>query len=140
MNSIAPQAQAPLRTVKVIVAEDEVLVRLMVADVLRGAGFQVFEAANVDEAIIILESAADVDVVIADMHMRTVHDGMNLANYVRARHPGVAVLLASAHTPATLVPFDAFFLKPYRPEDMVTWIKRRLGSNGNPSPAVGRLP
>ena len=140
MNSIAPKAEAPPRTVKVVVAEDEVLLRLMVADVLRGAGFQVFEAANVDEAIVILESAPDVDVVIADMHMRTAQDGMSLANHVRAHHPGVSVLLASAQIPATLVPFDAFFLKPYRPEDLVTWIKRRLGSNGNPSPAAGTLP
>ncbi len=140
MNSIAPKAEASSRTVKVVVAEDEVLLRLMVADVLRGAGFQVFEAANVDEAIVILESAPDVDVVIADMHMRTAQDGMSLANHVRARYPGVSVLLASANIPVTLMPFDAFFLKPYRPEDMVTWIKRRLGSNGNPSPAVGTLP
>jgi CheY-like chemotaxis protein len=42
--SVTPEADLPPKPVKVLVAEDEVLVRLMVAEVLRGGGFQVFEA------------------------------------------------------------------------------------------------
>jgi CheY-like chemotaxis protein len=108
----------------------------MVADVLRREGFQVFEAASLDEAIGILESVADIDVVIADMHMRTARDGIALADYVRAHCPGVPLVLASGQIPSTLEggTFDAFFPKPYRPEDIVAWIKRRLAGFGTRAP------
>ena len=42
----SPKADVPPKPVKVLFAEDEVLLRLMVTDVLRQAGFQVFEASN----------------------------------------------------------------------------------------------
>jgi CheY-like chemotaxis protein len=89
VNGVAPKADWAPQTVKIVIAEDEVLLRLTVADVLRGEGFQVFEAADVDEAISILASTPDVHVVITDMHMQAARDGMRLANYVRARCPGV---------------------------------------------------
>jgi two-component system, response regulator PdtaR len=125
VTSVITISDAPARTVTVLVAEDEVLLRLMVADVLREQGFQVFEAANPDEAISILRTMP-VDVVITDLHMRTVGDGMQIAEHVRDNCPGVSVLLASAHAPPIDgSPFDAFFIKPYSPEDIVMWIRRR---------------
>ena len=73
--------------------------RLMLADVLRYAGFQVFEAAEAHEAISILECMSDVDVVITDMRMRSSQDGLNLARYARAHCPGVSLVLASSNPP-----------------------------------------
>ena len=61
------------RRLKVLFAEDEVLLRLMLCDVLRKSGFQVFEAADTAEAIAILRTTP-VDVVITDLHMRVVGD------------------------------------------------------------------
>lgn len=49
-------ATLEIAPVKVLVAEDEVLVRFMVAEVLREAGFRGLEAANADEAIAILKT------------------------------------------------------------------------------------
>jgi CheY-like chemotaxis protein len=120
------QADVPPRRLKVLFAEDEVLLRLMLCDVLRESGFQVFEAADAAEAIAILRTTP-VDVVITDLHMRVVGDGMEFARHVRAHCPGVSLLLASANEPpiSEHSPFDAFFIKPYQPEDIVTWIRRR---------------
>jgi CheY-like chemotaxis protein len=117
----------------IVVAEDEVLVRLMVADHLRAQGFKVLEAASAQEAISILASVPDIRVIVTDMHMLGPQDGIELANYVRAHHPRIAMLLASAHPPAAVEqsPFDAFFTKPYNLEAIAAWIKRRL-----PSPAL----
>ena len=84
------------RRLKVLFAEDEVLLRLMLCDVLRESGFQVFEAADAAEAIAILRTTP-VDVVITDLHMRVVGDGMEFARHVRAHCPGVSLLLASAN-------------------------------------------
>ncbi len=111
---------------KVVVAEDEVLVRLMLADVLQEHGFEVFEAANVAEALSILR-ATPVDVVITDLNMQVVGDGMLVVGYARRHGRCTLLVLASAHQTTEIVGslFDAFFIKPYNPEDIAIWIKRR---------------
>ena len=110
---------------QVLVAEDEFLVRRMVADVLREQGFHVFEAGDAEEAVAILK-AVPVDAVVTDLHMRTVGDGAAVADYVRAHCPGVPVILASVQAPpiGEHSLFDAFFVKPLNPEDIAAWIKR----------------
>ena len=110
---------------QVLVAEDEFLVRRMVADVLREQGFHVFEAGDAEEAVAILK-AVPVDAVVTDLRMRTVGDGTAVADYVRAHCPGVPVILASVQAPPISEHslFDAFFIKPFKPEDIAAWIKR----------------
>jgi len=124
--SVTPEADLPPKPVKVLVAEDEVLVRLMVAEVLRGGGFQVFEASNGQEGISILKTMP-VDVVITDLRMGSRADGLELARYVRTHCPGISLVLASAQPPPITedLTFDAFFIKPYPPEDIANWIRRR---------------
>jgi CheY-like chemotaxis protein len=109
---------------QVLVAEDEFLVRRMVADVLREQGFHVFEAGDAEEAVAILK-AVPVDAVVTDLRMRTVGDGTAVASYVRAHCPGVRVILASVQAPPISEHslFDAFFIKPFKPEDIAAWIK-----------------
>jgi CheY-like chemotaxis protein len=127
VNSLAPKAEAPSRAPKIVIAEDEVLLRLMLADVLREQGFQVFEAADAEEAIAILKCTPDVDVVVSDMRMRATLDGLSLASYVRAHCPDVSLVLASAYVQLPLDPtFDAIFMKPFSPEEIAKWIRKRL--------------
>jgi two-component system, response regulator PdtaR len=128
VDSLALKGHGPPKTAKIVVAEDDVLMRLMLADVLRYEGFQVFEAAEANEAISILECTPDVDVVISDMRMRGIQDGLTLARYARAHCPGVSLVLASSSPPPLDTTFDAFFVKPFSPKEIVTWIKRRLGA------------
>jgi DNA-binding response OmpR family regulator len=120
-----PEADLSPRRLKVLFAEDEVLLRLMLCDFLRDNGFQVFEATGAAEAMSIL-SATPVDVVITDLHMRATGDGMELARHVRAHLPSASLLLAAATIPPLVEPsaFDAFFIKPYQPEHIVAWIRR----------------
>ena len=110
---------------KVLVAEDEALVRLMLADVLRDEGLQVIEAVDAEEALSILNSVF-IDAVVVDLHMRRFGDGLAVAEYVRTQRPGVPVILASLETPPIdhQSMFDAFFVKPYNPEAIAAWIKR----------------
>ena len=51
MTNADAEAAVPPRRLKVLFAEDEVLLRLMLCDVLRESSFQVFEAADAAEAI-----------------------------------------------------------------------------------------
>ena len=66
------------RKLRVLVAEDETLMRVMLADELREQGFQ---AADAHEALSILQTIA-VDVIVTDVHMHTTGDGFVLADYV----------------------------------------------------------
>ena len=53
-----------LRTV--LVVEDDVLVRLLIADVLREAGLCVVEAANADEALACLQANGRIELAAED--------------------------------------------------------------------------
>ena len=53
----------------VLIVEDELLLRMDAADMVKAAGFEVVEAANADEAIEILETRFDITVVFTDIQM-----------------------------------------------------------------------
>jgi CheY-like chemotaxis protein len=101
----------------VLVVEDDILVRLTVADYLRDARYAVIEAANAAEA---LEVFAFVDVVFTDVQMPGAMDGLMLVLWVYEHHPHVQVLVTSGKGDAALssglIADDAFFAKPYRLE------------------------
>src|SRR4051812_4819257 len=80
----------------VLVVEDEVLVRLSIADFLRQSRFRVLEASNADEAKTILIAGEPVEVVFSDVNMPGGSmNGFELAQWVRRQYPDVKVLLAS---------------------------------------------
>ncbi len=79
----------------VLVVEDEVLVRLLIADTLRQSSFRVIEAANGYEARTVLQSGNPVAVLITDVKMPGLMDGLNLAKWIRAEDPAVKIILVS---------------------------------------------
>src|SRR3954468_18520562 len=81
----------------VLIVEDEYLVRIHAAEVIRDAGFEVMEASNADEAIVILESRPDIRVVFTDIQMPGSMDGLKLARAVRDRWPPVQIVATSGH-------------------------------------------
>jgi CheY-like chemotaxis protein len=114
----------------VLVVEDEVLLRLMIADELRSKGFSVVEAANADEALAVLRSSAPVDLVFTDIQMPGTINGLALASLVRTTQPELKIIVASGHSPAypSRDIADAFFGKPYDVVRVVTRIKELLAS------------
>jgi len=102
----------------VLVVEDEILIRLTVADYLRECGLHVLEAANADEAVRVLEADVGIDVVFSDIQMPGSMDGFGLARWIRERHPHIRVLLTSGLIRTNVVAKDLceegpFVPKPY---------------------------
>jgi DNA-binding NtrC family response regulator len=99
----------------VLVVEDEVLIRLMIADALRSAGLAVIEASNGDEAMRVLQSALPVHLLVTDIRMASELDGLALAHAARAMRPGLKLIVASSQVSRDEVAglADAFFSKPY---------------------------
>jgi two-component system, response regulator PdtaR len=123
--SPAGRSSPRLKRPTILVVDDEVLLRWMVAEELRDKGFVVVEAANSDEARAILQSSAHISVVMTDVRMPGSMDGLGLAQWVRTARPDLKIVIASAHVPAAASPdiADAFFLKPYDIDQLVDRIR-----------------
>jgi CheY-like chemotaxis protein len=80
----------------IVVVEDVVLVRLLIADSLRTRGFEVIEAADGVDAVKALEAELPVQIIMSDIHMPGAKmDGIELARWVQAHRPGLPVVLGS---------------------------------------------
>jgi DNA-binding NtrC family response regulator len=97
----------------VLLVDDEPLVRLGLASELRGARYEVIEAANADEALSVLHSSP-VDLMISDVVMPGSMDGVALAARARKVHSEMKIIIVSGHAPAPAASVaDSFFAKPY---------------------------
>ncbi|NBJ11047.1 response regulator [Microvirga arsenatis] len=125
---LSAKADAPPLTI--LVVEDEVLIRFVIADYLRECGYRVHEAVNAEEAIAILESPeVAVDIVFSDVEMPGSMDGFALARWVRAHKSGIQVILTSgversADIAATLCEAGPLLKKPYPSQDVVDRIRQ----------------
>ncbi|WP_457092160.1 response regulator [Microvirga sp. P5_D2] len=126
----AHKATTPSQTI--LVVEDEVLIRLVIADYLRGCGYRIYEAVNAAEAIEILQSReVPIDIVFSDVEMPGTTDGFELARWIRAHKPGVQVLLTSsiersADIAASLCEEGPLLRKPYPTQAVVDQIKQLI--------------
>jgi CheY-like chemotaxis protein len=114
MGAVASQTQ-PIR---LLLVEDEFLIREMVAEDLSEQGFSVCAVSNAGDALSHLASAA-VDVLFTDVNLPGGMDGMALARRARDIKPDLPVVYASGHVNvvglAACVPGSIFIAKPYLP-------------------------
>lgn len=113
----------------VLVVEDEPLLRLDVADSLQEHGFEVIEAANADEAIVVLEHDKRIRLVFTDVDMPGTMDGLKLAGYVADRWPPIRIIVTSGHRLVEITDIpdgSVFFSKPYRPDAVATSMRELL--------------
>jgi CheY-like chemotaxis protein len=106
----------------VLIVEDEFLIRMDAVDMIRAAGFDPVEAANADEAILILESRLDITVVFTDIHMPGSMDGLKLAAAIRGRWPPIRIVATSGRAKVSEdeLPLGSRFLpKPYSVGEIV---------------------
>jgi CheY-like chemotaxis protein len=117
----------------VLVVEDEVLVRLALAEHLRDCGYRVLEAANAFEAIQILTEDIRVDVLLSDVQMPGDMNGFGLAKWTRQHRPTARIVMTSGHEQAAheasdLCAEEPFIKRPYDPARLAAEIRRLLAS------------
>ena len=116
----------------ILVVEDEVLIRLVIADYLRECGFKIYEAGTAAEAVDILQSdKATIDLIFSDVRMPGEMDGFALAQWVRTNRPGLPIILTSGDrkksaTAKELCENEPFFAKPYDVAAVVVHIRRLI--------------
>lgn len=113
---------------KVLLVEDEALVRMMAAEMLTDAGFEVIEAASGEEA---LEACKvhQADVLFTDIRLTGKLTGWDVAEHCRADNPDLPVIYATGYSEAAprRVPGSAFFRKPYRGAEILKTIRDLTG-------------
>jgi DNA-binding NarL/FixJ family response regulator len=87
---------------RVVVADDSVLLREGVARLLEDAGFEVVGQAGTAEELLLKVRSYNPSVAIVDIRMPPTHtdEGLQAAREIRARYPGTGVLVLSQYVEA----------------------------------------
>ena len=118
---------------RVLVAEDDPVVRTLLQRLLRDAGFEVRTAKHGDEALgMALRASGAFDLVVTDVRM-PVMDGLELARRLRERWPGLPVLYISGYDVELSAGSrrsgsrQALLRKPFDLDELLREVTRLLG-------------
>jgi two-component system, response regulator PdtaR len=116
---------------RVVIAEDEAIVRLDLKEILVGAGYAVVgETGRGDEAVKLVEEHQP-DLAVLDIKMPGM-DGLRAAREITTRHRQVAVLLLTAFSQRDLIEeardsgVAAYLIKPFQPRELLPAIENVL--------------
>ena len=114
---------------RVVLAEDEEMLRAIIADTLACAGFLVSEAVDGAEALSIIRSSPATDLLVSDIRM-PVMNGYQLAEAALRLRPALKVLLITGHpleeTPPSLRPYRFQVLQKPFDLDQFSMTARKL--------------
>jgi DNA-binding response OmpR family regulator len=110
------------RSNRVLVVEDEALVRMLVVQTLEEAGFAVREAAEAQGALEVLRTDQAIGLMVTDVGLPGLN-GRRLADEARAQRPDMKVLFMTGYADSTLLENvlpDGFGLitKPFDLDDL----------------------
>jgi two-component system cell cycle sensor histidine kinase/response regulator CckA len=134
---------APRGSETILFAEDEDAIRKVAKRILERVGYTVLPASNGQEALTLAEThAGKIDLLVTDMMMPQMN-GMQLAERLRQKRPGLRALFLSGYTDSTVLekgPLPAgehFLQKPFAAETLSTKVREVLdetvggGRNGH---------
>ena len=116
---------------KVLICDDAVFMRTMVADILRGAGYEVVGEAEtgvqaVEQYKVLQPDLVTMDIVMPDM------GGIDAVREIRRHDPGARILMCSAMGQQALVVEASqagasdFVVKPFQPSRVLDAVERVL--------------
>jgi len=119
----------------ILVVEDDDLVRTFVVGQIQSLGYVALSAVNADAALVIINSAQTIDLLLTDMIMPGSMNGRQLSDAALRRRPSLSVLFTSGYTENTVIHYgrlDAGVLllaKPYRKSDLARMIRAALAAD-----------
>jgi two-component system invasion response regulator UvrY len=130
--------------VRVLIADDHPIVRRGLRQIVADqTEMNVTEAGDGPEALRLLANG-EFDVVLLDINMPGI-SGLDVLSQIRARQPGLPVLVLSAHPEAEFAVrilkagASGYMNKELAPEELVKAIRRVIGGKKYVSPAVAEL-
>jgi CheY-like chemotaxis protein len=122
-----------MTTPRILVAEDDDSVRLMLHEGLHRDGFEVVAASNVRDALRLIATET-FDVLLSDLHLPLAGDGFTLVSAMRHTHPDALTVVLSGYPAldeamsAILSQADEIFVKPIRIGALRELIRAKLAN------------
>jgi PAS domain S-box-containing protein len=113
----------PLRPLTLLLVDDEDLVRVGTAEMLRDLGHTVHEASGGAQALVTLAREGDVDAVVTDYMMPRMN-GAELARRIAELHPATPVLVITGYAGGNLELGLPQLAKPFRQSDLAGALER----------------
>jgi DNA-binding NtrC family response regulator len=122
---------------KILLVDDNNAIRESFTETLKSEGFEVFAAANVNDALKLIGSQT-FDVLLSDLHMPNPGDGLTVVSAMRHSNPRAVTLIFSGYpdlkeaAAAILLQADQILVKPLSTKTLVKTIKERLKQGAAP--------
>ncbi|MDA9434990.1 PAS domain S-box protein [Bradyrhizobium sp. CCBAU 51627] len=119
---------------KILIVEDDALVRQYVVTQVKSLGYTALEAANAAEALTIIDVDKEIDLLFTDVIMPGNMNGRQLADEAARRRPDLKTLFTSGYTENAIVHhgrLDSGVLllaKPYRKSELAKMLRTALSS------------
>jgi two-component system cell cycle sensor histidine kinase/response regulator CckA len=130
LDEAAIQEKAPLpplrRAGRVLLVEDEDLVRSVVREVLERGGYSVLEASGPDEALELSGTPEQIDLLVTDIVLPGM-SGSALVERIAPERPAMRVLYTSGYADQALSAAGEVLEKPFTPEDLLRRVGELLG-------------
>jgi len=114
----------------ILIVDDEPLVRFVAADALEEGGYAVAEAADAENALKVLETRPDVQLLFTDIQMPGAFDGLELVRKVHDRWPHIRLIVTSGRcqpNPIDIPDAGCFLSKPYHDRELLAHVHEMLG-------------
>ncbi|HEY0423702.1 MAG TPA: response regulator, partial [Rhodopila sp.] len=95
---------------RILLVEDEPLIRSLLAETLLEGGLEIVEAGSGEEAVEALGQHDTFDLLLTDVHMPGGISGVDVARHARARDPDLPVVFATGR-PESLNDFGTLGLR-----------------------------
>jgi CheY-like chemotaxis protein len=119
---------------RVLLVDDDEVVRMTLTGVLEQSGFTITTAANVPEALRLISGNESYDVLLSDLHMPGAGDGLTVISAMRHSNPAAVTMLLTAFPEMTaaaaaiLQQTDEILVKPVNVTLLIDVIKQRVAS------------
>ncbi len=115
---------------RILIVEDEFLVRLTLAEALADEGFDVLEAESGDAALAVLQRDPGIALLLTDIQLPGNLNGLNLVRLARQSRPELPAIYMTGR-PDTMAGSlaserDAFIAKPYLPSEVAAAARRLM--------------
>jgi CheY-like chemotaxis protein len=132
---MVPQPLPRPHTARILVVEDEVLIRALSAEELPLAGFSVIESGRADEALTYIGAGEQVDLVFSDIQTPGSLDGLQLAETLYGQYPEIPVILTSGNANPKRAGIRGMFVpKPYDVTQTIALISEILAQKSPGKP------